>query len=87
MVVMVIPIVIGTLATVTKALVPRLENMEIKGLVETIQNKALLISVLILKKVQDTLEETCCHSDSSGKLSVNAGMKNSQKNFRNNKTH
>ena len=25
------------------------------------------------------LEETCCHSDSSGKPSVNAGVKNSQK--------
>ena len=39
---MIIPIVIGALGTVTKGLVPRLEDLEITGLVETVQTTALL---------------------------------------------
>ena len=38
----VIPIVIGALGTVTKGLVQELENLEIRGRVETIQTIALL---------------------------------------------
>ena len=38
----VIPIVIGALKTTPKGLVNKLEDLEIKGQVETIQTKALL---------------------------------------------
>ena len=40
----VIPIVIGALSTVTKGLVQALENLEIRGRVETIQTTAMLRS-------------------------------------------
>ena len=43
----VILIVIGTLGTVTKGLVKGLEDLEIRGQVETIQTTALLRSVRI----------------------------------------
>ena len=52
--VMVIPIVIGALGTITKELVERLEDLEIQGRVETIQTTALLISVRILRRVLET---------------------------------
>ena len=42
--------------------------------VETIQTTTLLRSVRILRRVL----EICCHLDSSGKPSANAGVKNSQ---------
>ena len=70
----VIPIAIGALGTVNKELLQGLEDLEIKGRVETIQTTAFLRSVRILRRVL----ETCCHSDSSGKPSSNAGLKNSQ---------
>ena len=47
----VIPIVIGTVA---KRFVQRLEDMEIRGRVETIQTTALLRSARILKRVLET---------------------------------
>ena len=50
------------------------EELEIKGWVGAIQATALSKSARILRRVL----ETCCHSDSSGKLSANTGMKNSQ---------
>ena len=50
----VIPIVTGALGTVTKGLGQGLEDMEIKGRVETVQTTALLRSVRILRKVQET---------------------------------
>ena len=40
--VMVIPIVIGALDTVTKGIIQRLEDLEIRGRVEIIQTTALL---------------------------------------------
>ena len=43
--VMIIPIVIDALSTVTKGSVQELEDLEIRGEVETIQTKALLRSV------------------------------------------
>ena len=67
-----VPIVIGAIGTVTKGLVQRLKNLEIRGRVETIQTPALLRLVRILKKVLEA-------SDSSEKPSANAGVKNSQK--------
>ena len=66
--VMIIPIVIGALSTVTKGLVQGLADLEITVLVETIQTTALLRSARILRKVL----ETCCHSNFSGKPSANA---------------
>ena len=48
----VILIVIGSLSTVTKSLVQRLEDLEIGGRVETIQTTALLRSTIKLRSVQ-----------------------------------
>ena len=56
--VMVIPIIIGVLDTVTKQLPQKLENLQIGGWVEIIQTTAWLRSARILKRVL----ETCCHS-------------------------
>ena len=52
--VMVIPIVIGALGKVTKGWIERLEDLEIRGRVETIQTTALLRSARILWKVVET---------------------------------
>ena len=49
----VIPIVIGALGTVTKGLVQGLEDLEIRGRVETMQTTTLLRSARILKRVQE----------------------------------
>ena len=50
-----IPIVNGTLRTVTKRLVLGLEDLEIRGRVETIETTALLRSARILRRVLDLL--------------------------------
>ena len=50
----VIPIVVDALITISKCLVKRLENLEIKGRVETIQTTALLRSARILRRVLET---------------------------------
>ena len=68
---MFIPIIIGALGTVTKGLIQKLEELEITGRVETVQTTVLLRSTKILRKVQ----ETCCHSNPSGKLSGNDDVK------------
>ena len=52
---MVILIVIGALGTIPKGLVKRLEDLEIRGQVETIQTTALLGSSRILRKVLEDL--------------------------------
>ena len=49
-----ISIVISALSTVNKGLLPRLEDLEIRGRVETIQTTALLRSVRILRRVLET---------------------------------
>ena len=59
------------IGTFTKGFVQRLEDFEIRGRVETIQTTVLLRSARIRRRVL----ETGCHSDSSGKLSANAGVK------------
>ena len=51
-----ITIVIGALGTVTKGLIKGLEDLEIRGRVETIQTTALLRSARILKRVLTTSE-------------------------------
>ena len=50
----IIPIAVGALDTVTKGLLQGLEDLEIKGRVETIKTTALLRSVRILKRVLET---------------------------------
>ena len=65
----VIPIVIRASGTVTKGLVQGLEDLEIRGWVDTIQTIALLRSARILRRVLETLGY-CCHPDST-----NAGVK------------
>ena len=50
----IIPIVNGTLCTVIKGLVKGLEDLKIRGQMETIQTKALLTSVRILRRVLET---------------------------------
>ena len=72
----VIPIVIGAFSTVNKELLKELEDLEVSGWVETIQTTAFLRTARILRRVLDT-EETCCHSNSSERPSVNADGKNS----------
>ena len=54
MIVMIMPIVIGVLDTVTKVLVQALEDLEITGQVETVQNTSLLGSARILRRVMET---------------------------------
>ena len=70
----IVPIVIGALGTVTKGLLKGLEDLEVGGRVETIQTTALLRTARILRRVL----ETCCHSNSSEKLSANTDVKNSR---------
>ena len=50
----IIPIVIGALGTVMKGLVQGLEDLEIRGRVETIQTKVLIRSTRILRRVLET---------------------------------
>ena len=52
----VIRIVIDAPSTVTKILVQRLEYLEMRGRVESIQTTALLESVRILRRVLETRE-------------------------------
>ena len=68
-----IPIITGDLGTVTKGLLVRgLEDLEIRGQVETIQTTTLLRLARILRRVL----ETCCHSKFSERHSANADVKN-----------
>ena len=49
-----IPIVIGTLGTITKGLINELEDLEIRDRVATIQTTALLRSAKILRRILET---------------------------------
>ena len=70
----IIPITIGSFGTVTKGLLKGLEDLEIRGRLETTQTTILLRTAGIPKKVL----ETCCHSNSSERPSAEADVKNSQ---------
>ena len=72
----VIPIVIGALGTIPKGLVMKLEHLENKGEVKTIQTTALRPEYW---EESRKLKETCCHQNSSEISSANAGEKNSVK--------
>ena len=74
----VIAILIGAFGEVTKRLIQGLDDLEIRGQVDTIQTTALFRLARTLKESRK-LEETCFHSDSSDKPSANAGVKISQK--------
>ena len=50
----IVPIMIGALGTVTKGLLKGLEDLEIGGLVETIQTTALLRTARKLRQVLET---------------------------------
>ena len=71
-----IPIVIGALGTVIKELVKELEDLEIRGWVETIGTICLLRSDRILRRDLETWE-TCYHPNSSEKSSANTSVKTS----------
>ena len=49
----VIPVVVGVLGTVPKDLERRIEELEIRGRIDTIQTTALLRSARILRRVLD----------------------------------
>ena len=68
---------IGAVGTVNKVLVQRLEDLEIRGRVETIQTTALLRSARIPRRAW-RLEETCCHLNSTERQSTNTDVKKSQ---------
>ena len=51
---LIIPIIIGFLGTVTKRLIQRLEDLEIRGRVMTVKTTALLRSVRILRRIMET---------------------------------
>ena len=71
---MVIPTVIGALGTISKELIKGLEDLEIRGQVETIKTTVFLRSARILRRIQ----ETCCLSNYCEKSSANTDVKNSQ---------
>ena len=52
--VIIVPIVTGTLGTITKGLLKGLGDLEVGGRVETIQTTALLRTARILRRVLET---------------------------------
>ena len=72
-----IQIVIGALGTISKGLVKGLEDLETRRQVETVQTTTLLRSDRILRRVQENGGDFC-PSNSSQRLSANAGVKISQ---------
>ena len=52
--VMILPIIIGGLGLVTKGVIQGLENLEIRGRVETIETTALLRLTRLLRRVLET---------------------------------
>ena len=74
----IIPIVIGAFGMVMKGLLNGLEDLKVGDRVETIQTTALLKRLEYWEESW-RLEETCCHSISSERLSANADEKNSYK--------
>ena len=67
----VMPIIIGALCIITKGLIQGLEDLDIKGRMDTIQTTALLRPDRILRRVLKTW------ADSSERSSANSGMKDS----------
>ena len=69
-----IPSILGVLGTDTEELLQGLEDLKIRGRVKAMQTTALLTYL------EDSwrFQEIFCHSDSNGKPSDNAGVKNTQ---------
>ena len=67
---------VGSLGLVTIDLEKRLEKLESREKIDTIQTIALLKSTRILRRVLNP-EETCCHLDFSKKQLIKICMKNS----------
>ena len=61
-----IPIITGALGTVIEGWIKGLEDLEIRGRVDTIQTTTLLKSSRILRRVLETWEGTCGQSNSVG---------------------
>ena len=78
----VIPIVVGALGTIIKGLVKGLEDLEIRGWLETIQTTALLRSARILRRILETWEDLLSLK-LQWKTSGNADGKISQRNNNN----
>ena len=74
----VIPIVSGALGTVTKVLLKGLDDLEIRGRVETIQTTALLESARILRRVMETWKDLLLLRLRLKKQLANTGVKNLQ---------
>ena len=74
----VMPIIVGVLATVTKGLVQGLDDLEILGRVESIQNCCIIEIGQNTKKSPGDLRRLTVTPLSNGKPSANAGRKNSQ---------
>ena len=73
-----IPIIIAALSTVTKGLIKKLEDLQIRGCVET-----SLVNYWDQPEYWEEswwLEETCCHSNSIENPSAFANVKNSNNN-------
>ena len=62
----IVPVVIGTLGTVTEELIKGPENFQISGLVETIKATTLLRTARILRR----LNKTCCYSVKDHQLTL-----------------
>ena len=56
----------------------RLDELEIRGRIETILATTELKLLGIPRRVLEIMRGTCCHSDFSEKQPVRAGVKNSQ---------
>ena len=72
---MVKPIMVGALGTIPKLLMKRLEDLEIRGQVQTIATTALLRLARILRRILETWG-TSCQSNSSEKPQALADVEN-----------
>ena len=73
----IVPIVIGAFGTVTKGLLKGLEDFEVGGRVGPSKRQHYW-EWLEYWEESWSLEETCCHSNSSEKPSTNVDVKNSK---------
>ena len=73
----IIPVVINAFGTVTKGLSKGLEDLEVRGRMETIQTTTLFRRPEYWEESW-RLDETCCHSNSNERPSDNTDIKNSQ---------
>ena len=81
----ILPIVIGAFGTLTKGLLKGLEDLEVGGLVETIQTTALLKTARILRGVLETWGDLL-PLKLQWKPSANTDVKNSKRVYHNKDT-